>query len=129
MMIENFWKSWLALVFVAGPFPMIVVGLAFNLYLGTRYMDVMLDALKNSRHIVVHRAGLRNFGWFGRFLLVNKIAGVMTCSKNLVRAGEVSADDVKEFPAHLRLLIKIHVTLLVLPVIWLVIVYFALKLR
>ncbi|RMR07258.1 hypothetical protein ALP94_03830 [Pseudomonas savastanoi pv. glycinea] len=128
-MIENFWKSWIALLFVAGPFPIIVIGLALNLYLGTRYMDVMLDALKNSRHIVVHGAALRNLGWFGRFLLVNKIAGVMTCSRNLVRAGQVSAEDIRDFPALLRLLIRVHVGLLVLAVIWLVIVYFALKLK
>lgn len=127
--IESFWDSWFAFVFVAGPFPMIIIGLAFNLYLGYRYMDVMLDALKNSRHIVVHGAALRNLGWFGRLLLVNRIAGVMSWSKNLVRAGEVSADDVRNFPAHLRLLIKIHVGLLIFALIWLAVVYIALKLR
>lgn len=127
--IENFWKSWLAFVFVAGPFPMIIIDLAFNLYLGHRYIDSLLDALKNSPHIVVHGAALRNLGWFGRLLLVNRIAGVMSWSKNMVKAGEVSADDLRNFPAHLRLLIQVHVGLLTFAMIWLAVVYVALKLR
>lgn len=129
MMIEDFWTSWLAFVFVAGPFPIIIIGFAFNLYLGNRYLDDMLEALKNSRHIVIHGTALRNRGWFERLLLVGKIAGVMSWSKNLVRAGEVSADDVRDFPTHLRLLIKVHVGLLLFALIWLAIVYVALEWR
>ena len=129
MTVEAFWKSWFAFVLVAGPFLLGIAGFALGFYLGYRHLDTMVAALKNSRHIVLYGTALRDLGWFGRLLLVGKIAGVMCWSTNLVRAGEVNADDIRDFPPHLRRLMRLHLGMLIFSFIWMALVSLALKLR
>lgn len=77
MIQSEFWKSWWAFVFVAGPFPVFVLSIAVCFYISNRHLDAMLDALENSRHIAIYGAGLRQQGWFGRVMLATKIGGVV----------------------------------------------------
>jgi hypothetical protein len=89
----------------------------------------MLDALKNSRHILIHSAVLRHQGWFGRGLLVTKISGVVIWPGLLVRKGDVDGEDIRNFPADLRFLLKIYLWLLSCACAGFVIVYVFAKLR
>lgn len=129
MIHDDFWKSWWAFAFVVGPFPVGLLSLVVCFYISNRHLDAMLDALKNSRHILLHGAALRHQGWFGRVLLATKISGVVLFSGPLVKVGEMDADEVRNFPAHLRRLLQIHVSLLFSAIAWGAIVYVALKLR
>lgn len=129
MMAVDFWNSWWAFAFLAGPFLLIIVSFMLSLYIGNRHLDAMLEALKNSRHIVIHGAGLRDGGWFARQMLVAKITGVMVWSGSLVRSGEMDADDLKNFPAHLKKFLSAKIVLTCVIGVWLVFVYVALKLR
>lgn len=72
-----------------------------------------MDALKNSRHVLTHSAVLRHQGWFGRGLLVTKISGVVIWPRLLVRKGEVDGEDIRNFPADLRFLLKTYLWLLI----------------
>jgi hypothetical protein len=104
-------------MFVGGPFLMIVVTFAYSLYL-SRHLDAMLDSLKNSRHIVVWGMGLRHQGWFGRLMLVAKITGMVMWPGPGIRAGEMDPVDIKNFPSHLKQLLKIKIVISAIIVIW-----------
>lgn len=125
----GFWESWWAFAFVTAPFTIGILSFLVCLHISNRHLDTMLDALKNSRHIVIHGAGLRHQGWFGRVLLATKIGGVVLFSGPLVRIGEMDADDVRNFPEHLRRLLKVHAMLLFSSILWGGAVYVALKLK
>ncbi len=55
MMGKGFWMSWLAFWLLAGPILLAIASTAYSLYLRWRYLDAMLEALKNSRY--VHTGG------------------------------------------------------------------------
>jgi hypothetical protein len=128
MMSGSFWKSWWSLAFMVGPLLLVIVSFTLSIYIGSRHLNEMVDALKNSRHVVSH-AGLRHQGWFGRQMLVAKITGVLFCSGLLVRRGEVDADDLHNFPLHLRRFLKAKMTLSCVIGVWAAMVFVALKLK
>ena len=111
------WSPWAAILFVGGPFLLSIVTFAYSLYL-SRHLDAMLEALKNSRHIVIWGAGLRHQGWFGRLMLVAKIGGMVMWSGPGIRAGEMDPDDIKNFPPHLKQLLKIKIVISGVIVAW-----------
>ncbi|MCD5978960.1 hypothetical protein [Pseudomonas quasicaspiana] len=120
---------WLKLALICAPFLLTVMTFVFNTYIGNRYLDTMLDALKNSRHVLIHSAVLRHQGWVGRGLLVTKISSVVIWPGLLVRKGEVDCDDIKDFPPDLRFLLKVYLWLLISAGAGFVIVYVLAKLR
>jgi hypothetical protein len=129
MLTAEFWQSWWAIAFVAGPLLLIVMSFMLSLYIGNRHLDEMLEALKNSRHIAIHGAGLRAGGWIGRHMLVAKITGVMAWPGSLVRSGEVDADDLRTFPVRLRNILRAKIVVTCVIGVWLVSIYAALQLR
>lgn len=114
------WPPEIALVVIGGPILLAFVSIAFSLYLGYRHLDDMLEALKNSRHIVYWADVLRHQGVFGRFMLVAKVSGVMVFPGpgRLIRAGELHPDDVQNFPAHLKRPLIAQTVLMVIILVW-----------
>lgn len=51
MIPEEFWKSWLAFWFMAGPTLLGFSSFLFCLYLSRRHLNAMMQALNNSRYI------------------------------------------------------------------------------
>jgi len=54
--------SWLAFWILAGPILLAIASTAYSLYLRWRYLDAMLEALKNSRYVHTWGPGLRQRG-------------------------------------------------------------------
>lgn len=92
------------------------------------YLDQMLGALKNCRYITA-RAGLRHQGWFGRLALVAIIGGMVRWPGPGLRAGEMDASDLENFPEHLGRLLTIKHRITWVIGFWLFIVWLAIKLR
>jgi hypothetical protein len=111
------WSPWVAIWFVGGPFLLSICTFVYSLYL-TRHLDAMLKALENSRHIVVWGAGLRHQGWFGRLMLVAKITGMVMWPGPGIRNGEMDSVDIKNFPPHLKRLLKIKILISGVIVLW-----------
>lgn len=128
MMWEGFWTSWLAFWIVSGPILLAFFGIAYSLYLG-RYLDEMMEALKNSRFIYIWGPSLRKQGWFGCYALITRIAGLMIFSKIHIRAGDVDPIDIQNFPPHLKRMLIINMTMLVVSLIGMAIVAVLLKFR
>jgi hypothetical protein len=111
------WSHWAAIIVVGGPFMLIVLTFAYSIYLSL-HLDLMLEALKNCRHIVIWGKGLRNQGWLGRVLLVAKITGMVMCPGPGIRTGQMDPVDIKNFPSHLKRLLKIKIIISAIIVIW-----------
>lgn len=124
-MISN-WPVWAVLIFNGGPILLGFVSFAYALYLG-RHLDAMMEALKNSRYIYIWGPGLRNQGWFGCFLLVTKITGMVMMPRASIRIGELDPVDIENFPPHLKRLLQLDAVILVGGAVWLVITYVLMK--
>ncbi|KEX93190.1 hypothetical protein [Pseudomonas putida] len=124
----DMWPTWVSITVVGGPFLLGVVGIAYSLYLG-RHLDVMMGALKNSRYIAIWGPGLRTQGWFGCLMLVAKIAGMVMMPNASIRSGELDPEDIKNFPPHLKRLLKIKAVMLVVSGVWLLIGSLLVKFR
>jgi hypothetical protein len=111
------WSPWVAICFVGGPFLLSLCTFTYSVYL-TQHLDAMLKALENSRHIIVWGAGLRDHGWFGRLMLVAKITGMVLWPGPGIRSGEMDSMDVKNFPPHLKRLLKIKIVMSGIILIW-----------
>ncbi|WP_434573110.1 hypothetical protein [Pseudomonas sp. Z3-6] len=120
MIPEAFWKSWLAFWLMAGPLLLSFLGLVFNLYLSRRHLDVMMEALKNSRYIYLWGPAWRGRGWFGGVVLLSKIAGIVVWSKAHIRSGDADPVDIKNFPPHLKRLLAIDLVVMGIASIWIV---------
>lgn len=112
MIGEETRTSWLVFWLLAGPILLGAVHIVFSLYLSRRHLDAMLEALKNSRYIYIWGPGLRNQGWFGGFVLINKIGGMVLWPRAYIRIGDVDPVDIKTFPPHLKRLLQIDAVML-----------------
>lgn len=124
---EDFWLSWFAFWLLAGPILLGCVSIAFTLYLSRHHLDSMLEALQNSRYIYIWGPGLRNQGWFGGFILISKIAGMMMWPRAYIRIGDVDPIDVANFPPHLKRLLQIDAVMLFGSAIWVLAGYVLMK--
>jgi hypothetical protein len=129
MTAEEFWKSWLAFWLLAGPILLAFISIVFNLYLSRRHLDAMMEAMKNSRYMYIWGAAWRRQGWFGRFVLINKIAGMVVWPKAYIRYGEVSYIDIENFPPHLKRLLTVYVVILLVSLTFMAIAGLLLKFR
>ena len=115
---DTFWTSWLLICFLGGPILLIYLQIAFTYYLIRRHLDAMMNALPKSRYIYIWGTTLRKQGWFGGMLLINKIAGMIMFPKSYIRLGDFDRDDVSNFPPHLKRLLKIEITMLIVSAAW-----------
>jgi hypothetical protein len=123
------WPHEISLVVFGGPILLAFMSIAFSLYLSRRHLDAMLEALKNSRYIAVWAAGLRGHGWFGRFMLEAQIRGMVMWPGPGIRAGEVTADEIRNFPAHLKRLLVAETVLHGIILVWGAVAFVLLKLK
>ncbi|WP_434649098.1 hypothetical protein [Pseudomonas sp. D1-2] len=129
MIEEEFWKSWLAFWFVSGPFIPGSVGIIMSLYLSRRHLDAMKEALKNSRYIYLWGRSLGKRGFIWSLLEIAKIAGMVVWPKASIRGGEVDSADIENFPPHLKRLLVINLTLMILAFAWMILAVMLSRLR
>ncbi|NBA97151.1 hypothetical protein [Pseudomonas sp. R5(2019)] len=123
------WNPWVAIMFAGAPFFLAIGNLIFSLYLNRRYLDAMVDALRNSRHIILWGSILQCQGLKGRLMLLAKISGVVMWPGMFIRAGEIDSDDIKNFPPHFKRLLKIKLVILTTAMAWLILIYILLKIE
>ena len=123
------WPHEISLVVFGGPLLLILVGMAFSLYIDRRYLFDMLEALKNSRHIVFWAAGLSSQGRLGRLMLIAKICGMVLWPKSGIRAGELDPDEIRNFPVHLKRLLIAKTALIGITLVWGILAYALLQLK
>lgn len=123
----DFWSSWLAIWFLAGPFLLAVAHLAFSLYLSHRHMDALKEALKNGRYIYLWGPNLGKRGWIWSILDMAKITGMIMMLQTHIRIGDLDSADHKIFPPYLKRLLKLNVAMIIATGVWLVVVFVLLK--
>ncbi|OPK09936.1 hypothetical protein [Pseudomonas sp. VI4.1] len=123
------WSHWVAIIVTGGPILLACVSIVFNLYLSRRHLDAMMEAMKNSRYTYIWGAAWRRQGWFGGFVLINKIAGMVLWPKAYIRYGEVTHMDIENFPPRLKRLLTVYIVILFGSLSWMAIVAMLLKFR
>jgi len=129
MTLEEFWDSSLSDWVVLAMIPLNFACLIFSLYLIRHHLDAMMEALKNGRFMYLWGPVWRNRGFFGRFVLLSKIAGMVIFPNAYVRIGDVDPVDVKNFPPYLKRLLIIDTTLMTFTLVWMGVVAALIKLR
>lgn len=123
----DFWSSWLAIWFLAGPFLLAVAHLTFSPYLSHRHMDALKEALKNSRYIYLWGPSLGKRGWIWSILDMAKITGMIMMPQTHIRIGDLDSADHKNFTPYLKRLLKLDFVMIIATGVWLVVVFVLLK--
>jgi hypothetical protein len=123
------WSPWIAIIVAGIPILLSCVGIGFSVYLSRRYLDAMMVALRNSRSISIWGPSLRNQGWYGRVMLIAKIAGMVTWPQANIRIGDLDSVDIENFPPHLKRLLIMNLVTIFAALIWAVIVCVLLEFR
>lgn len=123
------WPPWVAIIVTGGWCLLVPAGLAFSLYLSHRHLDAMKEALKNSRYIYLWGRCLGKRGFIWSLLEIAKIAGMVIWPRASIRIGEVDPGDIENFPPHLKRLLVIDLTLMLIAAAWLVIAVVLIKFR
>lgn len=87
----------IAIVDLAG----LILWIGFCLHLAYTRMDLMLEHVKNCSAVTA-RAPLRHGGPWGNLLLVGGISGILTFHLFYLKRGELSSEDLANFPASLK---------------------------
>ncbi|MFS2200071.1 hypothetical protein ACCD00_16250 [Pseudomonas sp. Pseusp3] len=88
-----------------------------------------MEALKSSRFVYLWGPAWRNRGWFGGFVLIAVIAGIVVWPKADIRYGRLDSADIENFPPRLKRLLVIYVTMVIITLVWMGGAYLLLKLR
>lgn len=123
------WPPWIALTVTGGPILVGILNIVYGLYLGHRHLDAMMESLKNSRFIYIWGPGWRSQGWFGGFVLISTIAGMVVWPKAYIRYGKVASEDIENFPPHLKRHLVIYVAGVNITLIGIAIAYVLLEFR
>lgn len=95
------WPAKLA-VYVYGRGFLIISGcLLARVYISRKFLGEILRAFRRSPEAEMWESILDR-GVFGRVLLMSMLANLMLLSRRHIRRGEVSAQDVREFPDELK---------------------------
>lgn len=129
MTTEEFWNSWLAIWFLAGPLLLEIVSIGYSLHLSHRHLSAMKDALKNSRYIYLWGPSLGKRGLIWSLLEMAKITGMIMMPRTYIRIGDLNAADHENFPPYLKRLLKIHLAMIIVTGVWLAIIFVLLKFR
>ncbi|AMS21461.1 hypothetical protein AYK59_15475 [Pseudomonas synxantha] len=122
MITEEFWRSWLGICLVAGPFLLGLTSVVYSLYLSRRHLDSIKAALKNSRYVYLWGPSLGTRGLVWSLLEIAKITGMVMMPRAYIRLGDLDPVDLKDFPQDLKLLLKIDFVMLTSGVVWLAII-------
>lgn len=127
MTISEFWRSWLGIGVLVGPYLLAVVGISFGLYLSYFQMDAIRAALKNSRFIYIWGPSLGRRGLIWSILEMGRIHGMLIWPKGFIRIGELDASDYENYPPRLWMFLKIHVGLMFVAGVWFAVVCFIIE--
>ena len=75
--------------------------IGISLHMAYTKMDLMLEHLKNCSIVRTH-SPLKYGGPWGKLMLIGWIAGLFTFPEYYLKRGEASAEDLNDFPKHLR---------------------------
>lgn len=75
--------------------------ICISLHVAYTKMDLMLEHLKNCSIVRTH-SPLKYGGPWGKLMLIGWIAGLFTFPEYYLKRGEASAEDLNDFPKHLR---------------------------
>ncbi|MFL6610555.1 MAG: hypothetical protein ACJ8HF_20165 [Pseudomonas sp.] len=129
MIPEEFWKSWLAFWFMAGPTLLGFSSFLFCLYLSRRHLNAMMQALNNSRYIHLWGPAWRRRGWVGGIILIVKIAGMVVFPRANILSGNVDPTDIESFPPRLKRLLTVFLAIVYASLVWAVVVYLLMKFK
>lgn len=129
MTTEEFWGSWLAIFFLAGPILIGFSDTAYSLYLSRRHLDPIKEALKNSHYIYLWGPSLGKRGLMWSLLEISKIAGMILMPKASLRIGELDPGDLENFPPYLKRLLKTNFSIMIAGAVWLLAVAVLLEFR
>ncbi|GLK89380.1 hypothetical protein [Pseudomonas turukhanskensis] len=79
----------------------LLVWIGTCLLLAHTKLDLMLEHLKNCSAVMA-RTPLKHGGPLGKILLIGGISGLVTFPSFYLKRGELSADDLNNFPASLK---------------------------
>jgi hypothetical protein len=80
---------------------MVIIWIGVALHMAYTKMDLMLEHLKNCSAIMI-RAQLRQGGPWGKSLLIGGISVIVTFPSFYLKRGELSSEDLTNFPASLK---------------------------
>jgi hypothetical protein len=123
------WTPWVAIIVTGGPILLAFMSIGYCLYLSRRHLDAIMGALKSCRFIYIWGPAWRNRGWFGGFVLISVIAGIVVWPKADIRYGRLDSTDIENFPPRLKRLLVIYVSMMIITVVWMGVAYLLLKLR
>jgi len=109
---------WLIIFITGFPILLLPISVGLSVYISRHHLDEMVSAFPRSRHIVIGAAALMPSGLFGRFVMILKIGGAITCPGPMVRAGEMEAEEIRAFPPHLRKWIKAKIWITIVGFTW-----------
>ncbi|MCK6191189.1 hypothetical protein [Pseudomonas sp. EYE_354] len=116
------WSPWVAILVTGAPGLLGLMNIAYSLYLSSRQLDAMKNALKNSRYIYLWGPSLGKRGLIFSLLEIAKITGMIMMPKAYIRLGDLNPVDLENFPPGLKQLLKINFSILTIGCVWLVVV-------
>jgi len=129
MTIIDSWPLWFAIFFLGAPLLIGVAGIAHSLHLSHRHLDAIKEALKNSHYVYIWGPSLGRRGFIWSILEISKITGMIVWPKPFIRIGELDPLDFKNFPPHLKWCLIANLTMINIPLAWMIAIAFLLKFR
>ncbi|MGY1877884.1 hypothetical protein [Pseudomonas reactans] len=123
------WSPWVAIIALGGWSLLALVNIAYSLYLSRRHLEALKEALKNSRYIYIWGTSLGKRGLIWSLLEITKITGMIMMPQTHIRIGDLDTVDHKNFPPHLKRLLKLDFVMIIATGVWLTTVFVLLKLK
>ncbi len=127
MTTQDDWFIWAKIFLTGGPLFTGFLGIIYSLYIKHKHLDEIIKALQNSRYIYLWESDLRNQGWIPTVFSIAKICSMIMIPTPYIKAGELNEADYKNFPPHLKSILKLKTVILFGSGIWLGIIYIILK--
>ncbi|MFF7065101.1 hypothetical protein [Pseudomonas sp. NPDC008258] len=125
----NDWPVLAKIILVTGPFVTGLPGPAILAFLVLRKdYDVACSAIKSKPYLesIKQAWAGRRFKW--RWMLMCTIAGLITFPGLALRRGKLDADELKRFPAALKIKLALATWLTLMGCVWMIVAYALLEL-
>ncbi|KRP62979.1 hypothetical protein [Pseudomonas trivialis] len=123
------WSPWVALIATGGPILLAIVNVIYSLYLRSRHLDAIKEALKHSRYVYLWGPSLGRRGLIWSLLEIVKFTGMVTLPKTHIRLGDLDPTDAENFPSRLKRLLQIKAVMMIGGGVWLGVVFALLQSR
>lgn len=125
----NTWSPWVALTVMSGPILLAIVSFVYSLYLRSRHLDAIKEALKHSRYVYLWGPSLGRRGLIWSLLEIVKFTGMVTMPKTHIRLGDLDPLDAENFPPRLKRLLQVKAVMMIGGGVWLGVVFVLLEFR